>query len=558
MIPNHHQLSSTVLSFDDIPLIKLEDLVDILDIDPDMVTNLLKDVMTTIKEVSLENIKTKLLENFKDEFQNFDVKLSGSKLFGPYDIEFIEPQWYPFALGPIPMMYGYGAGGSYGMTFGTEVAVLSMTLKITARPELGCYVWGSLAIGIPMFYAELRLIGYLMTTAFPIQAQLGFSSFPLDIDARMDMVLIPLKLELRGRCVFEMSTPFFSVKKIIVDVLIWGYTTPQIEKNIFNKGELEPDNTPPTFRKVSIPQNDLEKDLERALAPVTHCEITQVVGRDYVEPAFQLSIAVDDDKSEVDLTFCVGTYQSGCDVLKDQSMNGPSAVVAVILPGGIQLHFTVKAENSAKEISMATCSLPTYDITVPAGRIIPDFLSTSRPNVLRASAVVYDDSPILSQQEGVGFGLEIYGDQIISWKDVSLQAVDPGDINSRISPPDHFTSERRGRLDSTPYEVNSYTSAYKCAEECLKLPWTKCISFNYDYGESGLCEFLEQIEGHGVERHESGYFYYFERLGVGHTVQFDHEDVLLRHGDTHYFNMYIQNSLGKYFTGHIGSYLVCV
>ncbi|XP_070574642.1 uncharacterized protein [Ptychodera flava] len=534
----------SVLSLDDIPLESFEELLDIVDLDQETVGNLMKDIMETVKNVAIDSILTKLKEKFENEFMNFDLKIAGGKVFGPYNIDFIEPQWHQFALGPIPMMFGYGAAGSLSIDFTTEAAILSMSLTLKVRPEMGASVWGSLAIGIPMFYAELRLTGYLMTTGFPTQAQLQFDSFPIDVDARMDLVLIPLKLELRARLVFELKLLFKTIKSVLINVRLWGYTSPQINKNIFNKGELEPDTTPPTFRKISIPKNELEEDLERALAPITHCNVYQVVGRDHVEPAFQLSIAVDDDRSEVDMTFCVGTYKSGCDVLKDQTMGGSSVIVSAILPGGIPLYYTIKATNSAKAVAMATCYIPTYDRTLPGGRITPDFKSTSRPNVLRASAVVHDDSILIDQKEGVGFGLGLHGDQTVPWNDISLRAVDPGIIQAKTSPLDHFTAERKGRLNSRPHGVKSFNSAYRCAEYCLGFPPTKCISFNYDFGNSELCEPLEEIEGYEVDLHESGFFHYFERLGVGHTVQFNHEDLQLRHADTHYFNMYIENSLG--------------
>ena len=76
--------------------------------------------------------------------------------------------------------------------------------------------------------------------------------------------------------------------------------------------------------------------------------------------------------------------------------------------------------NNGGGMSTATCSLPTFDVTLPTGRITPDFKSTSHPHILRASAVVYDDSVILMQKEGVGFGPEIWGDQIVPWHTIDI------------------------------------------------------------------------------------------------------------------------------------------
>ncbi|XP_077868182.1 uncharacterized protein LOC102808676, partial [Saccoglossus kowalevskii] len=65
-----------------------------------------------------------------------------------------------------------------------------------------------------------------------------------------------------------------------------------------------------------------------------------------------------------------------------------------------------------------------------------------------------------------------------------------------------------------------------------------------NYGESGLCELLEEIEGHDVELHESGMFYNFERLGIGHAVEFLHNDLSLRHNGLYVFNLHLNNTLG--------------
>ena len=44
-------------------------------------------------------------------------------------------------------------------------------------------------------------------------------------------------------------------------------------------------------------------------------------------------------------------------------------------------------------------------------------------------------------------------------------------------------------------EANVHTAG-DCARKCLNLPEHSCLSINYDYGKSGLCELLKFIEGH--------------------------------------------------------------
>lgn len=91
------------------------------------------------------------------------------------------------------------------------------------------------------------------------------------------------------------------------------------------------------------------------------------------------------------------------------------------MPSGKELYFTVWAENSAGARAQVSCKLPTYDTTLPSGRITPEFMTTSNPSVIRASAQVHDDSVITAAYLGVGFGKGQYSDQLVSWRSVDLK-----------------------------------------------------------------------------------------------------------------------------------------
>ena len=67
---------------------------------------------------------------------------------------------------------------------------------------------------------------------------------------------------------------------------------------------------------------------------------------------------------------------------------------------------------------------------------------------------------------------------------------------------DHFTIPKIGRLVSKPVATFKYLNPNFCARDCLALPPSKCLGFNYDYGPANTCELLEEIEGHGVELHQ--------------------------------------------------------
>lgn len=94
----------------------------------------------------------------------------------------------------------------------------------------------------------------------------------------------------------------------------------------------------------------------------------------------------------------------------------------ILKPAGVPLYFSVNVANEAGESVRAVCSLPTYDMTIPGGRMTESFSSTSNPRVLKGTVTVYDDSAIESSRVGVGFGKDIYGEQIVRWTETKIEA----------------------------------------------------------------------------------------------------------------------------------------
>ena len=88
---------------------------------------------------------------------------------------------------------------------------------------------------------------------------------------------------------------------------------------------------------------------------------------------------------------------------------------------GQPVYFTVRATNNGGASTEVTCSLDTYDVTLPAGRLGADFASTSNRHALHGSLVVYDDSPLSVSSLGVGLGQGVYGALVRAWEPVDLQ-----------------------------------------------------------------------------------------------------------------------------------------
>ena len=107
-----------------------------------------------------------------------------------------------------------------------------------------------------------------------------------------------------------------------------------------------------------------------------------------------------------------------------------------------------------------------------------------------------------------------------------------------------FTDFREGRLIAPlGGEITKEHSVGDCAKQCADLLNTKCMSFNYDFND-GTCELLEGIEGHHFKLAQYGMFLHYERLGIGHILSFDYNNLWLTHNKTHYFNFRIINDLG--------------
>jgi hypothetical protein len=61
-------------------------------------------------------------------------------------------------------------------------------------------------------------------------------------------------------------------------------------------------------------------------------------------------------------------------------------------------------------------------MTIPGGRMAEAFISTSNPNILKGVVTVYEDSPLKETLVAVGYGKDVYGEQVIRWTSTSVAA----------------------------------------------------------------------------------------------------------------------------------------
>ncbi|XP_070562334.1 uncharacterized protein [Ptychodera flava] len=324
-------------------------------------------------------------------------------------------------------------------------------------------------------------MGMLHTQVFITFPQVG----------RQDVVyyLVALRIEFHIYVILEIiSTRRIEISLTLIDIHLPGWSW-ELGKEIGpgnSRSEQLPDDTPPEF----------EED--------DGCEVSQIIDRDVTDPAFQLIASAHDGESPVQLKYCIGTFSGGCDVIKQRDLGQQGTMVTEVLRSGVPLHFTVTAINDGDGSVALQCEIPTYDTTVPMGRVTPDFRTTSHPGILRASSVITDDSQLILKKEAVGYGFKKFGHQVVNWTEVKF---DEGSELVNLPPEresmDYFTAPQNGRLDSRPFETSGERYEYNCAYKCLQYPTYKCLSFNFDYGSSGRCELLEHIVGEGRNVHQT-------------------------------------------------------
>ncbi|XP_064646203.1 uncharacterized protein LOC135499389 [Lineus longissimus] len=468
------------------------------------------------------------------EFANEELILKGSFPMPKTTVTFFKRTMY-FLVGMlIPMTFSFGADGYYGADCTLGVKVLQMSAFAEVTPYTGILVWGELGIGA-LLYGKLRLEGYICELRFPTYAEIWFMTFPFDVMLKMDLEIIPLKLKLIALVTLEVDLAFVTIKKVLFSMNLWEYTAPSIRTNIFTVNTKDEDKSPPEFAGKDSTSG-------KRGAATRACEVTQLAGRDFTDPGFEISVRANDDRSQVKMILDIGSAPGGSDLVTGLELGGENNDFIQDIPlHGLPVFFKITGSNSAGSSVYVTCDLPTYDVTLPIGRMNTDFISTSNPRVLRGSLVAMEDSPLVDQNVGIGYGKEIYGDAVVEWYhfDLKPNVKELGTSGDTLA---HFTGYKIGRVNSKIITFSgSVGTPQECASKCLAFPAIKCMSFNFDFSADGTCECLEAIEGPENILSEDGMFYHYERLGIGHAVQFEYQDMWLQHNNLYYINVQLIN-----------------
>ncbi|XP_062573143.1 uncharacterized protein LOC134235074 [Saccostrea cucullata] len=234
-----------------------------------------------------------------------------------------------------------------------------------------------------------------MKTKFPFTTETKQSKSPIEIVQKLDVELIPLELKL---CAWAKV-----FGGIIFEKCFWSWSCSPIKWNIFTKRKFGKTGTPPKFDR--------------------ECQVKQLSGRHVTDTAFHLEAYAQDDGSDLKLSYAIGTYIGGTDVLNWQSFQGTSLVSPARLINGVPLYWTVKAKNTEGLETVAKCSLQTYDNTNPDGRIEAAYPFTSHPSSLQADVIILDDSPLIDYNvKALGYSPGPYGSEVIPWDKLDLSS----------------------------------------------------------------------------------------------------------------------------------------
>ncbi|WAR20774.1 hypothetical protein MAR_014748 [Mya arenaria] len=339
---------------------------------------------------------------------------------------------------------------------------------LTLTPWVGGKVWGNVSVDIGFAEGGIQLEGYLMETKFPFLTELVFSKYPLDVGAKMDLILTPLRLKLKAYA--KLNLLFTTVT--VFEGTIWEYAVPSINKNIFHKKKLDNDPSPPDIQPLTV-------NARRRRSGSEGCLVQQIYNRPYYDPAFKLEMYAQDEVSETKLFYAIGTHKGGTDVQDWTDMGGNSLMVPAKIPGGIPIYWSMKAKNSQGLEAIVQCSLNTYDSTLTDGRVEHAYMFSSHPSKMIASVVAFDDSPLNKvHYKAVGFSPGKFGSQFVGWEEVHLDHSSPRQgMSGQLK---HFTHSREGKLVAYILQTTKVRTPEFCALACISYGYN-CVSFDYEY-----------------------------------------------------------------------------
>ena len=232
----------------------------------------------------------------------------------------------------------------------------------------------------------------------------------------MKVVLVPSTLTLLTQLVQRTGIGQFAAEEVLENEHVWEYSIPSLNRDEFYyKGILEDTSAP-----IILPLN---------YSSGNQCFVRQLPGRMYANPAFELEYNLEDKQSLLDVSFRVGSFQEGADLIAERRIGGKRIVVPSSLVSGKRIIFTLLAVNQNSLQTLSTCSLPAFDTSPPLARINPIKPFSSHPTKMKALVVLFDENQLNNSLEvAIGSIRGQYGTDVLIWT--------PLDVTSISTPPD--------------------------------------------------------------------------------------------------------------------------
>ncbi|KAI6660257.1 hypothetical protein LOD99_10427 [Oopsacas minuta] len=503
-------------------------------------TNNLNQLMQDLRNVFLNELLNALISGKSpiggDETDfptTFDVCIKGTFKRQKTENFYMEEEF--IFIGMVPVHFTFSLDGLYGLEIGAQVCFISMVANADVSPFVALVATGTASVSFGIAEAGIKITGEICNTHLPVQPSIGFKSFPLALRLRVDLNIIPLSITVSIYLKLTINLLFTSIEITIIDFNLFHWSTPTIQIPLLDASNLDMDDSPPLFSPIA--EGESSRRRRATSSGATPCTVTQVEGRDYTNPAFILQVSVADDKSQAELTYSIGTYPGGTDVVDNERMNGNTALIAKRLIAGIPLYWTASASNSQGVSASTECSLDTYDMTLSTGRVdFNSYIFSSHPSKLIGECTIVDDTNILNQSQAIGYGPGPIGDQTVPFTPFEFNQYDLQDTMEGF-----FTIANK-RLGVTAFKTTSGVSLTDCQADCLLFP-TKCFSFNYA-SVLRICELINDIGADANIQFASDLQYsYYEKRGIGNHASFMYENLPLVHDILYFLNLYIVNEL---------------
>ena len=230
----------------------------------------------------------------------------------------------------------------------------------------------------------------------------------------MDIILVPSDFNLTTQLVQRTGAGQFAEQEVLQSSTVWQYSIPPLNNDEFYYQGTLTDSTPPFYTALTY-------------ALSSDCFVRQLPGRDYDNPAFEIEFKVNDHQSVLNVTYSVGTYLYGGDVLGRTELGANRIVVPNRLLPEEELYFTITARNLQNVESTASCTLPDgvyYDRSPPFARINPIRPITSHPSQIAALVVLFDEYGFDAPQEiAIGLVPGESGDDVMPWTQFDVSTI---------------------------------------------------------------------------------------------------------------------------------------